>query len=89
MVEEMIDNKPSVGFGINDCPFWAYLQFKKVAQEKFNDVHWVRLVDLLEKEVAYDSILRAIENGIVPPQVEYKPTEVKTEIVKRKYLGEK
>lgn len=57
----MTTKKTTTGLGINDLPMWAYVRFKKVAMELFKDDYSLRLIDLLNKERAYETLCKAID----------------------------
>jgi hypothetical protein len=52
------------GFSISDCPLWLYRTFVDNVKTEYNDIYWVKLMDLMRKAEAYDVIM----SGSVPVQ---------------------
>lgn len=59
------------GFSISDCPLWLYRAFVENVKTEYNDIYWVKLMDLMRKAEAYDAIM----SGVVPGQDVPAPVE--------------
>lgn len=80
------------GITLNDCPLWVIKGIAEPAKEKFNDIYWMRVADLLEKEKQLYILETAIQNGVIynAPQEEAQELIVEDkEVVEDKpnYLG--
>lgn len=66
-----------IGFAINDVPLWLYKQFTSDVKQKYNDIYWVKLMDLMRKAEAYDSML-ASQGYMEEPMQEVENVEKET-----------
>lgn len=71
---EKVKVRSEFGFGVNNCPLWLFKKFSEDAKARYNDVYWVRLLDLERKAEAYDLFVQA---GIIvmPEQEQQKSVE--------------
>ena len=74
-----MDNQPKdnvkVGFTINDVPLWLLLEFKSDTKQRYNDVYWTKLLDIMRKAQAYDYLMA----GEFPEHIEKEPEPIKEE----------
>lgn len=70
-IKKTKSNKKTIGVGINDMPIHLFHAFKEMARERYNDVHWVALQDLMRKAEAYDYLLQ----GYLPEQEQTEEKE--------------
>lgn len=88
-------NGAKANFAIKDCPLGVWRGISEPAKTHCNDIYWVRLKELLDKERELETLRTAVFNGLIysdkkleePVVEEQPPVEVVKEEPKRKYLG--
>ena len=76
-VEEEIKNvkrRPgTTGFSVNDVPLWLVKEFMSDVKQKYNDTFWVKLMDLMRKAEAYDTMVA--NRGLIFTEDDVPPEE--------------
>lgn len=77
-----IKGKPSkMGLTISDMPLWLFKKFITDIKYEYNDQYWVKLMDLMRKAEAYDSMMSGYDipqeqpQQVIPEEKEEKDDE--------------
>jgi hypothetical protein len=82
-------SQSKVNFGVNDAPLWVYQGISIPAKERYNDMRWVRLAELLQKEQELETLRLQIYGGVPEPSapIAEEPKVDAPKVVSNKYLG--
>ena len=88
-------DKAKANFAIHDCPLSVWRGISEPAKAYCNDMYWVRLKELLDKERELETIRTAVFNGLIYSDKKLdEKEEVKEEVKvepetpnKKEYLG--